>query len=149
MSRTIQRAPTHHGEEPISTRLRLPRRADAAFAARQAIDEFGRELNEDLLSDVRLLVTELIACRVQRPVATAASWVELDVAMEDGHLHVEVRDFGQRWVFEPSPFTYEPESSSGWGLYLVDRLADRWSLVRGETSTRIWFEFDLEPGDDR
>lgn len=96
-----------------------------------------------MLCDVRLLVTELIGSRVQRPTSTAASWVELDVELGNGSLHVEVKDYGQRWVFEPSPFTYEPEASSGWGLYLVDRLADRWALERGESSTRIWFELDL------
>lgn len=127
----------------ISSRLRLPRRADAAFAARQAVDSLGAQLEEAVLSDLRLLVTELIASRVQRPASTAAAWVELDVTIEDSHLHVEVKDYGHRWVFEPSPFTFEPESSSGWGLYLVDRLSDRWALERGESSTRIWFELDL------
>lgn len=127
----------------IGTSLRLPRRRDAAFAARQAVDSLGSVLEEAVLSDVRLLVTELIGSRVQRPAGTAASWVELDFELADGHLHVEVKDYGQRWVFEPSPFTYEPEASSGWGLYLVDRLADRWALERGESSTRIWFELDL------
>ena len=128
----------------IGSSLRLPRRPDAAFAARQAVDALGADLEEAVLCDVRLLVTELIASRVMRPSGTAASWVELDVELNGGNLlHVEVKDYGQRWVFEPSPFTYEPESSSGWGLYLVDRLADRWALERGESSTRIWFELDL------
>lgn len=131
-------------EQGIASRLRLPRRPDAAFAARQAVDALGHDLDEAVLSDVRLLVTELIASRVQRPATTAAAWVELDMMLDGGHLHVEVKDYGQRWVFEPSPFTFEPESSSGWGLYLVDRLADRWALERGESSTRIWFDLDLD-----
>ena len=129
--------------EGIASTLRLPRRPDAAFAARQAVDALAAQLDEILLSDVRLLVTELIASRVQRPAGTAASWVELDMEMNNGHLRVELRDYGQRWVFEPSPFTFEPESSSGWGLYLIDRLADRWALERGESSARIWFELDI------
>ncbi|MEX2195254.1 MAG: ATP-binding protein [Thermoleophilaceae bacterium] len=127
----------------IGSRLRLPRRPDAAFAARQAVDALSSEIDEVALSDVRLLVTELIASRVQRPAGTAAAWVELDVELDDGRLHVEVKDYGQRWAFEPSPFTFEPEASSGWGLYLVDRLADRWALERGESHIRIWFELDL------
>jgi hypothetical protein len=28
---------------------------------------------------------------------------------------------------------------SGWGLYLVDRLADRWGIVTGDGTT-VWFE---------
>lgn len=128
----------------IGSRLRLPRRPEAASAARQAVEALSAELDEVALSDIRLLVSELITSRVQRPAGSAAAWVELDVDLDSGScVHVEVRDYGQRWVFEPSPFTYAPEGSSGWGLYLVDRLADRWALERGESHTRIWFELDL------
>jgi anti-sigma regulatory factor (Ser/Thr protein kinase) len=112
-------------------------------AARQAVDALREDLDENLVSDLRLLVTELIANRVGRPGPESAGWLELDVALDGDKVRAEVRDFGQRWVFEPSPFTFEPEASSGWGLYLVDRLASRWELTRGESTTRIWFELDL------
>lgn len=125
------------------SRLRLPRRPDAAYAARQAVDALASEIDAVTLTDVRLLISELITNRVQRPAVSAAAWVELDVQINSGRIRVEVRDYGQRWVFEPSPFTFEPEASSGWGLYLIDRLADRWALERGESHTRIWFELDL------
>ena len=35
-----------------------------------------------------------------------------------------------------------PGSQSGWGLYLVDRLADRWGTERG-VETKVWAEFML------
>lgn len=88
-------------------------------------------------------MTELIATRVERTPSVSASWIELDLSLDTDTIHAEVRDYGERWVFEPSPFTFEPEASSGWGLYLVDRLASRWELTRGESTTRIWFELDL------
>jgi len=37
----------------------------------------------------------------------------------------------------------ERGSGSGWGLYLVDQLADRWGVSR-EEATRVWFEIDRE-----
>ena len=37
----------------------------------------------------------------------------------------------------------DPARASGWGLYLVDELADRWGMDRGKRGgTRIWFELD-------
>ena len=35
-------------------------------------------------------------------------------------------------------------SASGWGLFLVDRIADRWGAVQSNGETRVWFE--LSPG---
>src|SRR3989442_12902223 len=35
-------------------------------------------------------------------------------------------------------------SASGWGLFLVDRIADRWGAVQVGGETRGWFE--LRPG---
>ena len=35
-------------------------------------------------------------------------------------------------------------SASGWGLFLVDRIADRWGAVQMDGETRVWFE--LSPG---
>jgi hypothetical protein len=34
--------------------------------------------------------------------------------------------------------------STGWGLFLVDRIADRWGAVQTDGETRVWFE--LRPG---
>ena len=116
------------------------------MAARQAVDALRETLDEDLVSDLRLLITELIATRVGRPglgPPEPGGWLELDVALDNGTVHAEVRDFGPRRVLEPSPFTFEPEASSGWSIYLIDRLADRWALSRSESITRVWFELDV------
>jgi hypothetical protein len=31
----------------------------------------------------------------------------------------------------------------GWGLFLVEKLADRWGVARNSL-TRVWFEIDLD-----
>ena len=132
------------GYNPVIGRsLRLARRPDAAVAAREAVDALRETLDEGLVSDLRLLVTELIATRVTLPGSETAGWLELDVALETDKVHAEVRDFGQRRALEPSPFTFEPEASSGWSIYLIDRLSDRWALSRSESITRVWFELDV------
>jgi hypothetical protein len=33
----------------------------------------------------------------------------------------------------------------GWGLFLTERLADRWGVDREEGWTTVWVEMDLDP----
>jgi hypothetical protein len=54
-------------------------------------------------------------------------------------VRVEVGDLGPG--FDPGPRDLDRESPSGWGLYLVDQLADRWGVTRAG-GTRVWFEID-------
>jgi hypothetical protein len=56
-------------------------------------------------------------------------------------VRVEVDDPGSG--FEPRAPEPDPTKASGWGLYLVDELADRWGVGPGSRGgTRIWFELD-------
>ncbi len=54
-------------------------------------------------------------------------------------VRVEVTDAGPGFAVRPRVAGQDPES--GWGLYLVDALSDRWGTERGGR-TRIWFEID-------
>jgi hypothetical protein len=36
------------------------------------------------------------------------------------------------------------DRASGWGLFLVEHIADRWGAVQMDGETRVWFE--LRPG---
>ena len=55
-------------------------------------------------------------------------------------MRVEVKDGGPG--FEPPPPPSSPsESTSGWGLYLVARIADRWGVETGDDAS-VWFELD-------
>jgi anti-sigma regulatory factor (Ser/Thr protein kinase) len=57
-------------------------------------------------------------------------------------VRVEVWDHGHG--FKPARQTPDRESMSGWGLYLVDQLADRWG-VSATSGTSVWFEIDRAP----
>jgi hypothetical protein len=41
--------------------------------------------------------------------------------------------------FHPRP---RPDGSGGWGLVLVDRIADRWGVTRTPAGTSVWFEIE-------
>jgi serine phosphatase RsbU (regulator of sigma subunit)/anti-sigma regulatory factor (Ser/Thr protein kinase) len=119
--------------------LDLPPTAESASAARDALAPLRERLGDSQLETVRLLVTELITNSVKHG-DPGDSPVQVSVTMTEGAVRVEVSDAGAG--FEPPPRPDEPlESPSGWGLYLVDRLAHRWGVESGGGSA-VWFELD-------
>ncbi|MDX6376441.1 MAG: serine/threonine-protein kinase RsbW [Gaiellaceae bacterium] len=113
---------------------------DAAAWARNALFAVEQQVEEDLMADVRLLVSELVTNSVRHSGVSPPDSVGLDVAVESGTIRVEVRDGGGG--FDPRPRDTHRTTPGGWGLYLVDRLADRWGVARNHF-TRVWFEIDL------
>lgn len=108
---------------------------EAAAHARRALSRLRSDLDPPVIEIMRLLVTELIANSVKHAGADA---VALNVVVGRGAVLVEVRDEGPG--FQPVHRTEEQDKASGWGLFLVDRLADRWGVAREDASTRVWFE---------
>jgi len=119
--------------------LDLPPTAESASAARDALAPLGERLGDSQLETVRLLVTELITNSVKHG-EPGDSPVQVSVTLTEGAVRVEVSDAGPG--FEPPPRPDQPlESPSGWGLYLVDRLAHRWG-VDSSGGSAVWFELD-------
>jgi anti-sigma regulatory factor (Ser/Thr protein kinase) len=114
---------------------------EAACWARNALYSVEKGVDEDLMADVRLLVSELVTNSVRHSGSGPPESVGLDVAVDSDTIRVEVRDPGSG--FEPRPRTADRNRPGGWGLYLVDRLADRWGVVRNHF-TRVWFEIDRD-----
>ncbi|MET0511824.1 MAG: MASE1 domain-containing protein [Thermoleophilaceae bacterium] len=122
--------------------LRLPGDARAVPIARRAIDELESEIEHNLLATVRLLVSELVTNSIRHARTPAATSIRLEVTVYSDRLRVEVGDHGHG--FEPPQRTPDRESNSGWGLYLVDQLSDRWG-VSDTSGTSVWFEIDRAP----
>jgi anti-sigma regulatory factor (Ser/Thr protein kinase) len=101
-------------------------------------------VDADVLDDIRLLVSELVTNAIRHAGAPSGGEVGLDVSIQRSAVHVEVADPGGG--FEPAPRDETMMKPGGWGLYLVDRIADRWGVMRN-TLTRVWFEIDR--GGDR
>ena len=108
---------------------------EAASHARRALGRLRGDIEPPVLETLRLLVTELIANSVKHAAADA---VALKVVVGRGAVLVEVCDEGPG--FEPSDRTAGQDKASGWGLFLVDHLADRWGVAREDAATRVWFE---------
>jgi anti-sigma regulatory factor (Ser/Thr protein kinase) len=120
---------------------RLARDPHAVSVARDAIVDLEPVLGRALFGNVRLLVSELVTNSIRHAQAGSAETIELRVAVFADRLRVEVSDHGSG--FERRVRAPERDSGSGWGLYLVDQLADRWGVSRDD-ATRVWFEIDRE-----
>lgn len=119
--------------------LELPRSLDSASIARHALDGLDGRLPADQLGDVRLLVSELVTNALRHADGEGQEAIRLVVTVSDERVRVEVADSGGG--FDPEPPPEDPHRAAGWGLFLVDTLADRWGVERGG-GTRVWFELD-------
>ena len=111
----------------------------AAAGARNALMALEGRVDETLLHDVRLLVSELVTNSVRHSSVRPSDAVQMAVSVTETTLRVEVSDPGEG--FEPRVRDADRTRPGGWGLYLVDQLADRWGVVR-DRYTRVWFEVD-------
>ena len=109
-----------HRDIPLSLR--------APTEARHVIDGLASALPSKVLDDLRLIVTELVANSVKHSGLRQGDPIALRVHASPERVHVEVADAAGGF----SPVARHPgvfSDSGGWGLYLLDRLADRWGQV--------------------
>jgi anti-sigma regulatory factor (Ser/Thr protein kinase) len=108
---------------------------EAAAEARRAIAKLRADLDPPLMETLRLLVTELVTNSVRH---TAADSVTLRVAIGKSAVLTEVADTGPG--FDPQCVEQSGDENSGWGLFLVQRLAEKWGVKHDGASKRVWFE---------
>ena len=124
---------------------RLPLGPAAGPRARRSLEAFRAYLDGSSFEALRLLVTELVNNSLKHSRRPEGDPIELTVELAGGRVRATVVDRGGR---EPeirsAPDTDSGES--GWGLYLVDRLADDWGYST-DGPTRVWFELSTRPGE--
>ncbi|GHF61293.1 MULTISPECIES: ATP-binding protein [Streptomyces] len=122
---------------PTEAEVPLPSRPESAATARRLVQvvvlrHWG--LSPKLTEDAVLLVSELVGNAVRH---TGARVFGLRMRRRRGWIRVEVRDPSRGL---PCLLPVRDLDISGRGLFLVDKLADRWGvdlLPRGKTT---WFE---------
>jgi anti-sigma regulatory factor (Ser/Thr protein kinase) len=118
-------------------KLRLPGGPAAASNARRALSHLRGDFDEPTMETVRLLVTELVANSVRH---AKARCVSVRAVVTGSGLWLEVADEGPGFEVETSVRRGTQNDESGWGLFLVERLAHRWGVDREGDATRVWFE---------
>ena len=120
--------------------LSLPASPDASATARQVARAFEPYLEEGRAADLSLLVSEVVTNGVRHSEAADGNQIGLQLSVGDEVLRAEVTDRGAG--FAPDvPEVPDNSTPGGWGLYLVQTLADRWG-VSPDGVTKVWFEFD-------
>lgn len=122
---------------PTEGEIQLPSRPESAAGARRlaqvvVLRQWG--LSPRIAEDVVLLVSELVGNAVRH---TGARAFGLRMRRPRGRIRVEVRDPSRAL---PCLLPVQETDLSGRGLFLVDKLSDRWGvdlLPRGKTT---WFE---------
>jgi anti-sigma regulatory factor (Ser/Thr protein kinase) len=116
----------------------VPARVEAVAEARAALA--GLELPDEVFETARLLVSELVTNSIQHAGLTKDDLIRVRASWSDTVLRVSVHE-----PREPRLRTTgarpAPGASSGWGLFLVDRLATRWGVHAGRG---YWFEIQTE-----
>ena len=120
--------------------LRLEPSPSAVGRARATIDRFEGRLSAQTIEDARLLVSELVTNSLRHASIESDQEIEVSFSLDDRALHVEVLDPGRG--FMPRARSSREADETGWGLFLVAQLADRWG-VRPDGPTCVWFELDV------
>ena len=113
---------------------------DSIPRARHTLDRLAGAVDERLLENLRLLVSEVVTNSVRH--AGGIGPIVVRVSVSPRIVRVEVEDGGPG--FEPILGDGDADRNSGWGLQLVDRLAARWGVVADSTTT-VWFELERRP----
>lgn len=118
-----------------SVTMRLRGGPEAASAARRALGRLRDDLEPPVIENLQLLVTELVTNSVRH---ADSGHIALHALVSGGLVWTEVCDEGPG--FEPRPRRDGQADDSGWGLYLVEELADDWGVERESGRTRVWFQ---------
>jgi anti-sigma regulatory factor (Ser/Thr protein kinase) len=119
----------------------LGRDLGAPAAARRALAQLRPSLSEERFKACELLTTELVTNVLRHaPVRSAWSTADMRVRMYPDCVRVEIRDDGIG--FRPRARTADQDIHSGWGLHLVEELADEWGIEPGVQNC-VWFTLRL------
>ncbi|MCC2277528.1 MULTISPECIES: ATP-binding protein [Streptomyces] len=122
---------------PMTGEIRLPSQPPSAVAARRltqtvCLRHWG--LNAQITEHAVLLVSELVGNAVRH---TGARYFGLRMRRRRGWMRIEVRDPSRGL---PCLIPVRELDTSGRGLFLVDKLSDRWGVDLLACGKTTWFE---------
>jgi anti-sigma regulatory factor (Ser/Thr protein kinase) len=120
--------------EPLIA-VELPAEPHSAKVARDAVAGLDGHLG-DVFGDVVLVISELVTNSVRHAGLAASQPVQLSVAVQGDKVRVAVRDPGPG--FDPPGAPTDPAHIGGWGLVLVDQLAEEWGVENDGDATVVW-----------
>jgi anti-sigma regulatory factor (Ser/Thr protein kinase) len=107
----------------------------APGAARRSLLQLRPRVSKPVLEDLRLIVSELVTNSLKH---SSQDVVTIAVQVSADRVRLEVSDLGGG--FTPHIGPGSEDLVSGWGLFLVQRVSDRWGLIPDDG---VWAEIDL------
>jgi anti-sigma regulatory factor (Ser/Thr protein kinase) len=111
--------------------------ADARRCVRGRLDGL---LTPERLPEVELLTSELVTNAVRHAGLKEGDAVNLEIDVDTDTVHVAVVDAGAGFDFSKI-FDKPGDPRGGWGLFLVDKVSDRWGIDPSPPHS-VWFEID-------
>jgi anti-sigma regulatory factor (Ser/Thr protein kinase) len=111
-----------------------------AEARKRVRDRLGGVLEPKKLAEAELLTSELVTNAVRYAQVNDEAMIEIDFEVEAATVRVRVVDAGPGFDFGKILRT-SPGEPGGWGLFLVEALADRWGIDPPSPHC-VWFEID-------
>jgi anti-sigma regulatory factor (Ser/Thr protein kinase) len=104
------------------------------------------DLPATLIADATLLVSELVTNSIRHAGLGPDDDIRIAATWSGRVLRVIVWDRTTDIALSPvvGAFRPSPGAESGWGLFLVDRIASRWGTSL-DRRAGYWFELELEP----
>jgi anti-sigma regulatory factor (Ser/Thr protein kinase) len=116
---------------------RIPRDVDCAAHARAHLDgELSGRADDDALVGALLVVSELVTNAYHH----GEGQIELRLKLGEERVRIEVVDEGEGNAPEIREEA-EDARGGGWGLQIVETVADRWGIFEG--TTHVWADVPL------
>jgi anti-sigma regulatory factor (Ser/Thr protein kinase) len=120
----------------VTLSVDISRDPTAPATARRAVEGLSGVVDDDLIPDARLLVSELITNSVKYG-GEGSLCLQIE-ARGRRSLRAGVIDLGVGFI--PVARDRPATDVGGWGLHLVEALSNRWGVHEG--STHVWFEIE-------
>jgi two-component sensor histidine kinase len=134
---TVSKGPSSLASDDSRIRFAIAGGPQAPERARAWIESRVRWLPGSVRTQVLLLTSELVNNAVRHGGADKGELIGVAVWPTTDGIAVEVSDAGPG--FTPHERDEPLDEPGGWGLVLVERMAERWGVVR-DGRTRVWFE---------
>jgi len=127
-----------HGRSALDFVHVFPLSPQAPRQARHSLEPLLGLVPPSLFVDLQIITSELVTNTVRHSGGVEGDPITVRVVCTEQRVRLEVEDGGPG--FAPIFQTPTTSSTKGWGLFLVDRLSDRWGA---SPDGMVWSEVDL------
>ena len=123
--------------------VNIPVQPEAVAMARDAVVQavVDQRSSAQRIDDLRLLTSEIVTNALRHAGMGSQDSLVVGVEISQDRVRVQVADHGQG--FDPAGLEAPAaDRVGGWGLVLVQQLADRWGVIRNDPNF-VWFELSL------